>query len=146
MPVIEMSLEQLLGGATASEEDSADAERKRKMLAEMRREENEDPAIYCRNLIDLAAGYQNRPAGRFKVGELIQAVPASPYRFWTPKRPGIVVEVLAEPAFENQAQSSSPDFRLALDMRVATIRGGEFLIFHVHSGYFEKYTGPVLEI
>lgn len=111
--------------------------------AEITREQREDPAIHARKLLDHLAGYQDRGAHRFAVGDLIQAIPAAPYRFWTAQRPGVVVEVLKEPAFDNEANCGSPDFRLPLDLRVATVRGGRFLIYHVHSGYFEPYRGPV---
>lgn len=150
MKAIEIDLDDLLnkiGGGSRSDGDGTD-ERMRKTNAELRREEREDPAIYCRKLLDLAADYHNRgdkPATRFKIGDLVQTVPGSPYKFWSADRPGIVIEVLGTPAFDESVGCGSPDFRLPLDMRLATIRGGEFLIYHVHSGYFENYTGPVLD-
>lgn len=142
-------LAQALGGGsdddTPDSNDASHAANLDRVAREMRREENESPDIAARVLIDMLAAHQARIASgpRFKVGDLVQAVSSSPYRFWTPKRPGIVVEMLAEPVFETGAESTSPSFRLPLDMRVGSIRGGEFMIWHVHSLFFEPYTGPV---
>lgn len=148
MKTIALDLGQLLGGGgRPDEEDGSDAHRahEAQMQAEMRREAGEDPAIYCRKLIDLATDYHGRPLGRFKVGDLIQAVPGSTYRFFTEKRPGLVVEVIDEVLFDDTERCSSPLYRQQLDLKIAIIRGGEFMVFHVCSRHFEKYTGPVFD-
>jgi hypothetical protein len=110
-------------------------------VPETEREQNEDPAITARKLIDMLA--ETSAPRSFKRGDLVMQLPYSPYSLPPKGKPAIVVEVLQTPILDPQPNAESFDFRLPLDMIIGVVCNGAFLLFHQCSRYLQPYNGDV---
>lgn len=119
------SLAELLGGGGAPKLSPSD----QAAVAELRREEGEDPEIYLHKLREALATEQSLAPHNFKVGDLVKARDETNSIF-TGRRPAIVVEVMARPVFANTEDWTKADFRKPLDIRIGAIRGGAFKVWH----------------
>lgn len=146
MQVLDMeALARALGGQPGENEAAqlikeAKAKASAKLVAAMKFEEQETDDLKARRLLDMFAEF-SQGKERFKVGMLVQQ------RLWTiysSPRVGIVVSLTGiHPKTPMRKQVGSPCYGLREDMHVAHIRGGEFSIYAVHSGFYEPYTGAI---
>jgi hypothetical protein len=125
-------------GALGAEKVSPDSRRR---LKELKREQAEDPSITARKLLDMLADFSTKR--EFRPGDLVVAVPWSPYSKPEQACPAIVVSVLDQPIIDPESDAGEASFRRELDIIIGVIAGGSFLTFHHSSRYLQRYDGPV---
>lgn len=79
----------------------------------------------------------------FKPGDIVQWKPGMKNMAGNPEygEPALVVEVLAEPVYDNNHSNGTPYFNEPRDLVLAEIskRDGELLLYHFDSRRFEPY-------